>query len=151
MLSLGRRLGLFLNAGDTVLLNGEMGAGKSVLIRGVARGLGIESPIPSPTFTIMNVHEDGRFPLYHFDFYRLSGEDEFYESGLDEFVPVAYGICAIEWADMLPGVLPKNALRISIFKTEQGREVQMEGVGAYQLPSGLMQPFEEDKSDNPCA
>ena len=81
---LGLALGSCLRKGDVVLLRGEMGAGKSVLTRAAARGMGVEGPVPSPTFTILNVHEGTDMRLYHFDLYRLEGADALYEMGLEE-------------------------------------------------------------------
>ena len=75
---LGERLAALLRPGDTVLLLGGLGAGKSELARGVARGLGITGPVPSPSFTILNAYDEGRFPLYHFDWYRIEDAAEIY-------------------------------------------------------------------------
>jgi len=100
---LGRRVGETLRPGDIILLRGDLGAGKSVLARGLARGLGIDCPMPSPTFTLMQPYE-GRIPFYHFDLYRLDDPDEFYEAGLDEFA-FGNGAAVIEWpdcADLMP-------------------------------------------------
>ncbi len=112
-LRLGERLGACLREGDVVLLEGEMGAGKSVLSRGVARGLGIEGPIPSPTFTLLNVHEGARGRLYHFDLYRLEGADALYEMGLDEMIG-AQGVTLIEWPSQAPEAMPQCRLKIEI-------------------------------------
>ena len=100
---LGLCLGACLRPGDVVLMFGEMGAGKSVLTRAAARALGVEGPVPSPTFTILNMHEGKAMRLYHFDLYRLEGADALYEMGLDEFIPARDGACLIEW--------PERALR----------------------------------------
>ena len=100
---LGRCIGLTLQPGDIILLRGDLGAGKSVLARGLARGLGIDCPMPSPTFTLMQPYE-GRIPFYHFDLYRLDDPEEFYEAGLDEFA-FGTGAAVIEWpdcADLMP-------------------------------------------------
>ena len=95
--SLGRALGEHLRAGDIVLLHGDLGVGKSVLTRGLARGCGIDEPMPSPTFTLMTAYK-GRIPFYHFDLYRLEGPDEYFEAGLDEFIG-GDGAAAIEWPE----------------------------------------------------
>ena len=123
---LGKRIGELLEPGDVVLLSGEMGAGKSVLARGIAAGLGIEGPVPSPSFTILNVYETGRCNLYHFDFYRLSGAQELYEAGLDEFIPAADGAAVIEWPETAPEVLPRNAARIRIEAEQGARRIHIE-------------------------
>lgn len=86
----------YLQAGDILFLQGDLGAGKSELTRGLANGLGILSPIPSPTFTILNVYEEGKLPLYHFDWYRIQDEEELFEIGADEFL-LGKGISVVEW------------------------------------------------------
>ena len=95
--ALGRALGAFLRPGDALLLSGDLGTGKSVLARGAARALGVEGPMPSPSFTIMFPYE-GRCPVYHFDLYRLSGPDEFEAAGLYEWFGGA-GVCLVEWPE----------------------------------------------------
>lgn len=97
-LDFGAALGACLKEGDSVLLTGDLGAGKSVLSRGVARALGITGAMPSPSFTILIPYE-GTKKLYHFDLYRLSDPDEFYAAGLDEFIG-GDGISVIEWPQM---------------------------------------------------
>ncbi len=82
--ALGERLAQKLHPGDVLLLLGDLGAGKSEFTRGLAKGLGIADPITSPTFTILNVYESGRVPLYHFDWYRLNSVEELYEMGMEE-------------------------------------------------------------------
>ena len=84
--ALGAQLAEKLKAGDVILLEGELGAGKSELARGVAKGLGVLETVTSPSFTILNVYESGRIPLYHFDWYRLESEEELYELGMDEYL-----------------------------------------------------------------
>lgn len=94
---LGRALGECLRAGDVLLLHGDLGVGKSVLTRGLACGCGVDGPMPSPTFTLMNAYE-GSVPFYHFDLYRLEDPDACYEAGLDEFIG-GDGVAAIEWPE----------------------------------------------------
>ena len=96
-MALGRALGALLLPGDVILLTGDLGAGKSVLARGLARGLGITQAMPSPTFTLMQPYR-GRIPFYHFDLYRLDDPDQFWEAGLDEFVG-GDGAAVVEWPD----------------------------------------------------
>ena len=84
---LGRSIGACMRVGDVVLLRGEMGAGKSVLTRAAARAMGVTGPVPSPTFTILNIHEGSALRLYHFDLYRLESADALYEMGLEEYIP----------------------------------------------------------------
>ena len=104
------RLSPMLAAGDAVLLEGDLGAGKSVLARGIARGMGVEGPMPSPTFTLMIPYEAGGRRLYHFDLYRLADPDEYYAAGLDEFVG-GDGVAVVEWPGMAE-LDPEPALRV---------------------------------------
>lgn len=110
---LGEKLANRLNPGDVVLLEGDLGAGKSELARGVARGLGIEGAVPSPSFTILNAYDEGRCPLYHFDWYRIEDANEIYEMGMEEQLG-GDGIALIEWSERAEECLPKRLLRITI-------------------------------------
>lgn len=111
--ALGEKLASRLKAGDVVVLEGELGAGKSELARGIARGLGVTETVTSPSFTILNVYESGRCPLYHFDWYRLESEEELYELGMDEYLG-GDGIAVVEWAERCPEAVPENILRIQL-------------------------------------
>ena len=130
---LGFCLGACLREGDVVLLEGEMGAGKSVLTRAAARGSGVEGPVPSPTFTILNIHEGSAMKLYHFDLYRLEGEDALYEMGLDEFIPARDGASLIEWPQMAAEAMPGDHLAIDIRYAQDGmaREIDLTPMGAF--------------------
>ncbi|MBQ7052359.1 MAG: tRNA (adenosine(37)-N6)-threonylcarbamoyltransferase complex ATPase subunit type 1 TsaE [Clostridia bacterium] len=130
---LGYCLGACLRPGDVVLLTGEMGAGKSVLTRAAARGMGVEGPVPSPTFTILNIHEGSRMKLYHFDLYRLEGEDALYEMGLEEYIPASDGASLIEWPQMAPEAMPEDVLEIEILYADDGmtRTIRLEPRGAF--------------------
>jgi len=130
---LGFALGACLREGDVVLLEGEMGAGKSVLTRAAARGMGVEGPVPSPTFTILNIHEGSVMKLYHFDLYRLEGEDALYEMGLDEFIPARDGASLIEWPQMAAEAMPEDCLMIDIRYALDGeaREIALTPCGAF--------------------
>lgn len=97
-LSFAGRLADMLAPGDTVLLHGDLGAGKSVFARGIARGLGVEGAMPSPTFTLLIPYE-GRCRFYHFDLYRLNDPDEFFAAGLEEFIG-GDGVAVVEWPEM---------------------------------------------------
>lgn len=111
--AIGQQLAAVLKAGDVVLLDGDLGAGKSELARGVARGLGIEGAVPSPSFTILNAYDEGRIPLYHFDWYRIEDANEIYEMGMEEQLG-GDGIALIEWSEKAEECLLAKRLRISI-------------------------------------
>ena len=128
-LAFAARLAPMLSAGDAVLLTGDLGAGKSVLARGIARGMGIAGPMPSPTFTLMIPYEGAGGKLYHFDLYRLSDPDEYYAAGLDEFVG-GDGVAVVEWPGMAD-LDPEPALRISLERAgeEETRKINIENRG----------------------
>lgn len=103
-----------LKAGDTVCMYGDLGAGKTAFVQGMAKGLEIEEPITSPTFTIVNEYS-GTLPLYHFDVYRIADSDEMYEIGYEEYV-YGDGISVIEWAELIEDILPDNRFAVTILK-----------------------------------
>ncbi len=110
---IGEIIGHILTTPLVIALQGELGAGKTVFVRGAARGLAVKEKVISPTFVLMKIYK-GRLPVYHFDFYRLSGEDEETgELGFEEYLP-GDGIAFIEWADRLPQLLPSNYLLVNI-------------------------------------
>lgn len=94
--SLAKKLAAKLHGGEVVILNGDLGAGKTTFTKGLAKGLGSKQIVVSPTFTIMHEYVDGRLPLYHFDMYRITAEDELYELGLEDYL-YENGVCVIEW------------------------------------------------------
>jgi len=110
--SVGRAVGERLFAGSLLLLEGEMGTGKTVFARGVARGLAIRGIIPSPTFTLLRVYE-GRLPFYHFDLYRLADEDELLELGVEEYLH-GDGVTLVEWAARFEAFFAGPALLVRI-------------------------------------
>ena len=128
-LAFASRLSPMLSAGDVVLLEGDLGAGKSVLARGIARGMGVEGPMPSPTFTLMIPYEAQGRRLYHFDLYRLADPDEYYAAGLDEFVG-GDGVAVVEWPDMA-GLDPEPALRVRLSRGagDETRVIEIENRG----------------------
>ena len=113
--SLGFKMGKCAKAGDIYSLTGDLGTGKTVFTAGFAKGLAINTPICSPTFTIMQVYDEGRLPLYHFDVYRIDDEDEMHEIGLDDFL-FGSGVCLIEWGEKIDALLPEGTVRILIEK-----------------------------------
>lgn len=113
--SIGEELGRLAVPGQVYTLIGELGMGKTVFTQGVAAGLGIVGPVNSPTFTIMQVYEEGRLPFYHFDVYRIGDAEEMEEIGYEEYF-FGEGVCLIEWADLIPELLPHDRIRITIEK-----------------------------------
>ena len=101
--------------GDILCLDGELGVGKTIFAKGFAEGLGIKDPITSPTFTIMNIYDSGRIPLYHYDVYRIEDENEMDELGYEEYF-FGKGVTLVEWASQIPGCIPKEAMHIVIKK-----------------------------------
>lgn len=129
--ALGEALAAQLAPGDVLLVRGDLGAGKSELARGVARGLGVAGRVPSPSFTILQVYEDGRLPLYHFDWYRVAGAEELYELSLDEYL-YGRGVSVVEWPDMAPDAIPETYLGIHIAVSgETDRIVSLESAGGF--------------------
>lgn len=129
--ALGEKIGAAAKTGQIYTLNGDLGVGKTVFTQGVAAGLGIKEPVNSPTFTIIQVYEEGRLPFYHFDVYRIGDIEEMEEIGYDDYF-FGEGICLIEWANLIEELLPENIIRITIEKDlEQGfdyRCITVEGL-----------------------
>lgn len=133
--SLGKTLGQSLSPGSVILLEGDLGAGKTTLVQGIGEGLGITDPIVSPTFTLINEYTQARIPLYHLDLYRLQPEEvealnlETYWEGLE----MPLGVVAIEWAERLP-YLPSNYLRLHLtYSTDAGRDAELLPVGDFDF------------------
>ena len=112
---LGKELGEQAAAGAVFTLNGDLGVGKTVFAQGFAEGLGITEAVNSPTFTILQVYEEGRLPLYHFDVYRIEDPEEMYEVGFDDYL-YGQGVCLIEWAEQVAELLPQKRTEITIEK-----------------------------------
>lgn len=113
--ALGRQIGQQVEAGEIYTLIGDLGVGKTVLTQGVAAGLGIEEPVNSPTFTIVQIYESGRLPFYHFDVYRIGDIEEMEEIGYEDYF-FGGGVCMIEWAERISELIPAGARRITIEK-----------------------------------
>lgn len=130
--ALGRSLARQLRAGDVLLLWGDLGAGKSELTRGIAEGLGVTCPVTSPSFTILNVYEEGRVPLYHFDWYRLNSVEELYEMGMDEYLG-GDGVAVVEWPSQCPEAIPECHLGIRLTPAgEDERNVTIAPMGGFR-------------------
>ena len=112
---LGRKIGLQARPGQVYTLTGDLGVGKTVFTQGVAAGLGITEPVSSPTFTIVQVYEEGRLPFYHFDVYRIGDIEEMEEIGYDDYF-FGKGICLIEWSERIREILPEHPIQITIEK-----------------------------------
>ena len=125
MVELGRRMGSSFHEGTVVSLRGSLGAGKTVFARGVARSLGIEEAIVSPTFTLVQEY-DGRLPLYHMDLYRIETVEDFEMIGGEDML-YSNGVCLVEWSEVIDELLPKDTIYISItVNPDQSRTVDIE-------------------------
>ena len=113
--ALGKQCGQKAAAGQVYCLYGDLGVGKTVFTQGFAAGLGIKGPVSSPTFTILQVYDEGRLPFYHFDVYRISDPEEMYEIGFEEYIE-GEGVCFIEWANLIEEILPEHFTEIKIEK-----------------------------------
>lgn len=113
--ALGKKIGLQARPGDVYTLVGDLGVGKTVFTQGMAAGLGIEEPVNSPTFTIVQVYEEGRLPFYHFDVYRIGDVEEMDEIGFEDYV-YGEGVSLIEWSNLIEEILPDKKVEIVIEK-----------------------------------
>lgn len=127
MENLGRRLAGFFKEGTVVSLRGSLGAGKTVFARGVARALGIEEAIVSPTFTLIQEY-DGRLPLYHMDLYRITGVEDFQMTGGEDML-YGNGVCLIEWSEVIDEILPPDTVYVQItVNGDSSRTVEIRGL-----------------------
>ena len=116
----GEKLGREAKPGQIYTLNGDLGTGKTVFTQGFAAGLGITEPVNSPTFTIVQIYEEGRMPFYHFDVYRIGDVEEMDEIGYEDCF-YGEGVCLIEWAELIEEILPEHVIAVTIEKDlEQG-------------------------------
>lgn len=127
--ALGRRLGEKLTPGSLVAYTGDLGAGKTAFTRGLARGLGVTERVTSPTFNIVNEYEGGRLPLFHFDLYRLGGEEELFDIGWEDYLTRG-GVCAVEWSENAEGVLEEPCIRVEIRRGDRDdqRMIEIKGI-----------------------
>ena len=125
--ALGARLAASLSPGTVVAYQGGLGMGKTAFTRGLAKGLGYKGRVTSPTFTIVNEYEGGRLPLFHFDMYRLSGSDELFEIGWEDYLERG-GVCAVEWSEIAPAAMPEDTLTVAIERvSDNERRISIQG------------------------
>ena len=126
--ALGEMLAGRLEPGTVIAFTGDLGAGKTAFVRGLARGLGIGERVTSPTFTIVNEYEGGRLPLFHFGMYRLGSADELFDIGWEDYLARG-GVCAVEWSENVSDALEEGCLRVDIRRGERDdqRRITIEG------------------------
>ena len=132
--ALGARLAAVLTPGAVVAYRGGLGMGKTAFTRGLAKGLGYEGRVTSPTFTIVNEYEGGRLPLFHFDMYRLEDDDALFDIGWEDYLDRG-GVCAVEWSEQVTEALPPDTIRVCFARCPEAdnwRTITIEGV---ELPS----------------
>ena len=125
---LGEALGLRLQPGTVLAYRGDLGAGKTAFTRGLARGLGIEEPVTSPTYTIVNEYLSGRLPLFHFDMYRLRSADDLFDIGWEDYLDRG-GVCAVEWSENVEEAM-EDPILVTICRLpgeDSLREITIEG------------------------
>ena len=127
--ALGARLADALQGGEVIAFTGDLGAGKTAFVSGMARALGVDERVTSPTFTSVNEYEGGRLPLFHFDMYRLGSADELFHIGWEDYLARG-GVCAVEWSENVDEAIEEDAIRISITRgeDENSRVITIEGV-----------------------
>lgn len=134
--ALGKRIAEMIRPGTVISLVGDLGVGKTVFTQGVAEGLGIHEPVNSPTFTIMQIYENGRLPFYHFDVYRIGDIEEMDEIGYEDYF-YGNGVCLIEWANLIEELLPEGVCQVKIEKDlERGfdyRRIIVDGLEVQKL------------------
>lgn len=130
--ALGQKMASRLAPGDVIAYFGDLGAGKTAFTRGLAQGLGITDPVTSPTYTIVNEYRGGRIPVFHFDVYRIEGEDDLYSTGYYDYLDAGYLLC--EWSEKIPFALPDDRITVEIAKTDgaDGRRITL------TLPDGAV-------------
>ncbi|MBS7576800.1 MULTISPECIES: tRNA (adenosine(37)-N6)-threonylcarbamoyltransferase complex ATPase subunit type 1 TsaE [unclassified Enterococcus] len=128
---LGQRLGEQLFAGSTVILTGDLGAGKTSLSKGIAKGLGVNEMVKSPTYTIVREYHSGRLPFYHMDIYRTANQVQDLE--LDDYF-YGDGVTVVEWGELLGNYLPESFLKITLLQSSAGRNVNFEAHGLRYQP-----------------
>ena len=133
--ALGRALAQHLTPGTVVAFTGDLGAGKTAFVRGMAQGLGIAQRVTSPTFTIVNEYEGGRLPLFHFDLYRLGDPEELFDIGWEDYLQRG-GVCAVEWSENVADAM-QGAISVRIGRdSDEQRTIIIEG-GGLDANSGI--------------
>lgn len=138
-LALGEKIGHALQPGDILLLEGDLGAGKTTLAQGIAKGMGVSEFVNSPTFVIINEYYSGRLPLYHMDLYRVEEESQLYDLGVEEYF-FGNGVCLIEWPEIALPLLPAELACVRLERTDAGRSIELETHGDY---THLEEAFDE--------
>ncbi len=135
--ALGRALAQHLTPGTVVAFTGDLGAGKTAFVRGMAQGLGIAQRVTSPTFTIVNEYEGGRLPLFHFDMYRLGSADDLFDIGWEDFLRRG-GVCAVEWSETVQEALDADTIYVDIRRgaEDNQRVLTIRGPGSEALSLG---------------
>lgn len=135
--ALGRALAQHLTPGTVVAFTGDLGAGKTAFVRGMAQGLGIAQRVTSPTFTIVNEYEGGRLPLFHFDMYRLGSADDLFDIGWEDFLRRG-GVCAVEWSETVQEALDADTIYVDIRRGAEDNQLVLtiRGPGFEDLPLG---------------
>ena len=124
--AVGAALARILHPGTVIAYRGDLGAGKTAFTRGLARGLGVNDPVTSPTYTIVNEYLGGRMPLFHFDMYRLHSADDLWDIGWEDYLERG-GVCAVEWSENVAEAM-ENPITVTIEKTgEESRRITIEG------------------------
>lgn len=129
---IGENLGKTIKDGMVVAMFGDLGAGKTAFTRGFARGMGIDCDVSSPTFALVNEYRGNSRTLYHFDMYRISGWDDLYSTGYFDYLD-AGGCLIIEWSENIEAILPEDCIRVTITKTQDFNERNIEIIGAELL------------------
>ena len=125
---IGAALAAGLKPGAVLAFTGDLGAGKTAFVRGLARGLGIAERVTSPTFTIVNEYEGGRLPLFHFDMYRLGSSEELFDIGWEDYLARG-GVCAVEWSENIADALEESCIKVDIRRgtSENQRTITITG------------------------
>lgn len=135
MQSIGEMIGHYLQPGDLIILTGELGTGKTTLSKGIAKGLGIQQTIKSPTYTLVREYDEGQYPLYHMDVYRLDGQVD--GIGLEDYLDGS-GVTLIEWGELIEEELP-NPIHIFLTYQDEGRELKIDFGNHSELQEKLQQ------------